>query len=195
MRPVAPSSKNDHSKGSLVVAHASPGILVRPLGPSDAPAYRVLRLEALTDTPEAFGSSYEEESPLPVEAFRDRIPQSGSDRIFGAFSDDTLVGMAGFMVYRRMKASHKGLMWGVFVKPEWRKRRLGKELVQRVIDHAAQHVIMLEAAVGMRNESARRMYHGLGFKPYGIERKAIRIGDEFHDEELLFMDLPKLDRI
>jgi RimJ/RimL family protein N-acetyltransferase len=50
---------------------------------------------------------------------------------------------------------------------------------------------MLEAAVGLANASARRTYHGLGFKPYGIERKAIRVGDVFHDEELLYLDLPQ----
>jgi GNAT superfamily N-acetyltransferase len=83
------------------------------------------------------------------------------------------------------------VMWGVFVKPEWRKQRVGKALVQRVIDHASRHVIMLEAAVGLANASARRTYHGLGFKPYGIERKAIRVGDIFHDEELLYLDLPQ----
>jgi RimJ/RimL family protein N-acetyltransferase len=49
-------------------------------------------------------------------------------------------------------------------------------------------VIVLEAAVGLANESARRTYHSLGFRPYGIERKALRIGDVFYDEELLFID-------
>jgi RimJ/RimL family protein N-acetyltransferase len=50
---------------------------------------------------------------------------------------------------------------------------------------------MLEAAVGLTNGSARRTYHNLGFRPYGIERKAIRIGDVFHDEELLYLDLAR----
>lgn len=164
---------------------------IRPLRPSDASAYRDLRLEALQSSPEAFGSSYEEEAPLPLETIEARIPTSDPNAIFGAFAGDVLVGMAGFAVYERLKARHKGVMWGVYVKPEWRKQRVGKALVRRVIDHASRHVIMLEAAVGLMNESARRTYHGLGFKPYGIERKAIRIGDVFHDEELLSMDLPQ----
>jgi RimJ/RimL family protein N-acetyltransferase len=50
---------------------------------------------------------------------------------------------------------------------------------------------MLEAAVVLTNESTRRTYHGLGFRPYGIERKAIRVGDTFYDEELLYLDLPQ----
>jgi GNAT superfamily N-acetyltransferase len=166
-------------------------ISIRLLLPSDAQAYQDLRLEALKGSPEAFGSSYEEEAPLPLETIRARIPSSGPNAIFGAVTDEALVGIAGFAVYERMKARHKGVMWGVFVKPEWRKQRVGTALVQRVVDHAAHHVIMLEAAVGLTNDSARRTYHNLGFRPYGIERKAIRIGDVFHDEELLYLDLAR----
>jgi GNAT superfamily N-acetyltransferase len=166
-------------------------IQIRPLRPSDAQAYRALRLEALRTSPEAFGSSYEEEAPLALETIRARIPSTDPNAIFGAFAGTDLVGMAGFAVYERMKARHKGVMWGVFVKPEWRKQRVGKALVQHVIDHASRHVIMLEAAVGLANANARRTYHGLGFRPYGIERKAIRVGDVFHDEELLYLDLPQ----
>jgi len=173
----------------------SAALSIRPLQPSDAQAYRDLRLEALRTSPEAFGSSYEEEAPLSLETIAARIPTSGPNAIFGAFAGTGLVGMAGFAVHDRLKARHKGVMWGVFVKPEWRKRQVGKALVQRVIDHAALHVIMLEAAVGLANEGARRTYHGLGFRPYGIERKALRVGDTFYDEELLYLDLPQTTKV
>lgn len=163
-------------------------ILFRNLVPADAPAFRDLRLEALSLHPEAFGSSYEEEAALTLETIRARIPASGPNAICGAFADDGLAGMAGFAVYDRAKAAHKGLLWGVYVRPDRRGQGLGRELVRRVIDHASRHVIVLEAAVGLANGSARRTYHALGFRPYGIERKALRVGDVFHDEELLFID-------
>ena len=166
----------------------SPTISIRPLDPSDAQAFQRLRLEGLETSPEAFASSYEEEVSLPIETVSARIPSSGPKAIFGAFADGDLVGVAGFAAHDRMKARHKGVMWGVYVKPEWRGQRVGKALVGQVIDHAARHVIVLEAAVTLTNESARRTYHGLGFNPYGIERKAIRVGDAFYDEELLFLE-------
>lgn len=165
-------------------------ILIRILEPSDAEVFRDLRLEALTVAPEAFGASYEEDLSIPLETMRARL-SAGPNVVFGAFSDDALVGMAGFAVYDRMKARHKGLLWGVYVKAEWRGHHVGKRLVQHVIDHASRHVIMLEAAVGLANDGARRTYHGLGFKPYGIQRKALRVGDTFYDEELLYLDLPQ----
>ena len=101
-------------------------ISIRPLDPSDAQAFQRLRLEGLENSPEAFASSYEEEVSLSIETVSARIPSSGPNAIFGAFADGDLVGVAGFAVHDRMKARHKGVMWGVYVKPEWRGQKVGK---------------------------------------------------------------------
>ena len=156
---------------------------------SDAQAFQRLRLEGLETSPEAFASSYEEEVSLPIETVSARIPpppdrtQSSAPSPMG-----TLSAWRGFAAHDRMKARHKGVMWGVYVKPEWRGQRVGKALVRQVIDHAARHVIVLEAAVTHHERERPAHLSGLGFQPYGIERKAIRVGDTFYDEELLFLE-------
>jgi GNAT superfamily N-acetyltransferase len=166
-----------------------PTIHIRRLVPADADALRALRMEALTTAPEAFGSSPEEESARPMDLVRSRLDAALPDAVFGAFAGDNLVGMAGFALSQGVKKRHKGLLWGVFVRAGWRDRGTGEQLVCAVIEHARNHVLLLQASVVITNGSARRIYERLGFSAYGIEHRALRVGDAFHDEELLVLDL------
>ena len=163
--------------------------LIRRLGPSDAEAYRALRLGALAQAPEAFGASHEEEAAYPMDIIRARLPESGPSAVFGGFAGGRLVGMAGFLANDRIKQRHKGVLWGVFVQPGYRTHGLGEQLVRRVIEHAAAHVVLLHATVVTSNRAARRLYARLGFREYGIERMGLRVGDAFHDEALIALDL------
>jgi RimJ/RimL family protein N-acetyltransferase len=166
-------------------------VAIRALGATDVEAYRDLRLTALASSPEAFGSSHEEEAQLSLDNFRARLAAAGPDVIFGAFAQDLLVGMAGFVAMRQLKKQHRGVLWGVFLQPRWRGRGLGDRLVARVVEHAAEHVQILQASVVTANQKARQIYARLGFVPYGIERQALRIDGRFYDEELLALELRK----
>jgi RimJ/RimL family protein N-acetyltransferase len=161
-------------------------ITIRALGASDAEAYRVLRLTALAASPEAFGSSYEEEAELSLDGFRAHVVTSGRSVIFGAFADNHL---AGFFASERVKKRHKGTLWGVFLMPEWRGRGLADRLIQRVVEHANEHVVVLQASVVATNQKARRAYARFGFVPYGIERHALCIDGMFYDSEHLALNL------
>lgn len=162
---------------------------IRRLVPDDAEALRVLRMEALSTAPEAFGSSPEEEAARPMDLVRSRLDPSIADAVFGAFAGDDLVGMAGFALSPGIKKRHKGVLWGVFVRAQWRNGGTGEDLVRAVIAHAQHHVLLLQASVVTSNGAARRVYDRLGFVSYGTERRALRIGEAFHDEELLVLDL------
>src|SRR6266568_6224104 len=142
-------------------------IVIRALGEPDVEAYRELRLTALATSPEAFGSSYEEEAELSLDSFRARVMSGGRNVIFGAFADRHLVGMAGFVADEKVKKRHKGTLWGVFLMPEWRGRGLSDRLVRRVVEHATEHVLILQAVVVTANQKARQTYARLGFVPYG----------------------------
>lgn len=72
---------------------ATPG--VRLLGPTDAAAYRALRLDALKRHPCAFRASFDEESGQTLEEFAARLEV---DAIFGAFCDGALCGLAGLEI-------------------------------------------------------------------------------------------------
>jgi RimJ/RimL family protein N-acetyltransferase len=168
---------------------SAPEIRIRRLVPADADALRALRMEALTTAPEAFGSSPEEEAARSMDFVRSRLDPSIADAVFGAFAGDQLVGMAGFALSQGIKKRHKGMLWGVFVGAGWRDGGAGERLVRAVIAHARNHVLLLQASVVTSNGAARRIYDRLGFVAYGTERRALRVGDAFHDEELLVLDL------
>ncbi|MDP3255060.1 MAG: GNAT family N-acetyltransferase [Bosea sp. (in: a-proteobacteria)] len=162
---------------------------IRPLTATDAATYRALRLQALRDHPEAFGASYEDEAARSLETTAKRLDGGPLNCIFGAFAGDYLVGTAGFVVPdRSTKFRHKGLLVGVHVAPAHRGKALGRRLVAAVIDHARSHVVLLQAAVGVANAPALRLYESLGFRHYGREEKALRVDGAFVDEALIVLD-------
>lgn len=163
---------------------------IRPLAAADAKAWRALRLAALLDAPEAFGASHADEAARPLSAFAERISPPPPSLVFGAFAGENLIGMAGFLAGATQKTQHRGTLWGVYVAPEDRERGLAAEMVETVIGHAAQHVLVLQARVVTTNTSARRLYVRLGFRDYGVEAKALRVGDAFHDEALIALEFP-----
>ena len=40
-----------------------------------------------------------------------------------------------------------------------------------------------------RNASAQRLYRDMGFAVYGLERRALKVGERFYDQELMALDL------
>jgi ribosomal protein S18 acetylase RimI-like enzyme len=163
-------------------------IEIRPLTAADSKLYRALRLAALADAPEAFGASHADEAARPLAAFTERITPPCPSLVFGAFTEERLIGMAGFLIGATEKTRHRGTLWGVYVAPEGRGRGLATTLVEAVIGQAARHVLVLQARVVTTNATARRLYARQGFVDYGVEAKALRVGGAFYDEALIALD-------
>jgi len=161
-------------------------IELRRLGAEDASAYREIRLEALADSPHAFSSTLESEQGQPLERFAARL---ADDFVLGAFSGPHLVGVAGFYVQPKPKHRHKGMLWGMYVRPDHRAAGIGRTLVEAIIEHARQHVELLQLFVIADNLPARRLYANLGFVKYGIERNATKYQGQYHDDVLMALPL------
>jgi RimJ/RimL family protein N-acetyltransferase len=161
-------------------------IEIRRLGSADAIAYRGLRLAALKSSPEAFGSTFERESAEPLAWFRDRL---GKGPVFGAFRSSELVGTAGFMRREGEKEKHKGLLWGMYVRPDARSAGVGRQLIEAVIDHARRHVELIQLSVVSDNQRAQRLYASLGFVEYGVEKNSLKQRGHYYDEILMALDL------
>ena len=161
-------------------------IAVRRLTSDDAVLFRALRLEALQNNPESFGSAQDAENAMPVAWFAERLRRTA---VFGAFRDSALVGVIGFRVQEGPKAAHKGMLWGMYVSPDAKKARIGTKLVEAVIDHSSQIVELIQLTVVSENKPARALYESLGFTEYGLEKNALKQGGRYFDEVLMVKQL------
>ena len=158
------------------------GRAVRRLTADDAAVFRDIRLEGLRLHPEAFASSFEEESAQALEWFADSLTRNA---VFGAFQDGILQGIAGFYARRHDKMKHKGALWGLYLREAARGSGLAQALVEAVEGHARQEVEVLSVSVITSNRAARRLYEQLGYVCYGTEPNALRVEGRDYDEALL----------
>ena len=144
-------------------------IAIRVLTPDDWALYKDLRLGALAESPEAFGSTLARE--------QDRSDDDWAARLAGAAgsaADLPLVAVVGGqpagLAWGRIEAAepeaaHLYQMW---VAPAQRGRGVGQMLLRAVIDWAtAQHAAYLHLGVTLRDSPAMRLYTRAGFEPSG----------------------------
>ena len=160
--------------------------IVRQLTENDANAFHALRLEGLENHPCEFGTAVEEETELPLAEIERRLAEG---RIYGAFLKGKLAAIAGFRRQDRVKKSHKGELFGVYVQKNARGQKLGEAVVRQVIDVAAAEVEQLLATVASLNHPAKALYAKLGFETYGHEPRGLKVGDRYFDQEHLVLML------
>ncbi|MEV6619384.1 GNAT family N-acetyltransferase [Amycolatopsis sp. NPDC051106] len=129
---------------------------VRRLVPDDVPVLREIRLRALADTPENFGSLVAAERAKPDDDWRAWL----RDRAwFAAFDGDTAVALVcGW------PEEPEWLVFSMWVAPQARGRGLAADLihaVRRAAEEAGAEAIGLHVFEG--NDRARRVYERLGF--------------------------------
>ena len=151
----------------------------RTLHRGDAAIFQALRLDALRESPEAFGSTYEEDVHLPLEVVADRIEEStvAPHRVvFGAYDGEALVGFVGCMQSPKIKSRHTATIWGTYVHPTVRGRGIGIALLSRLIAHASgwEDVQRLTLTVVERAHAARALYRAAGFELFGREPDGLR---------------------
>jgi RimJ/RimL family protein N-acetyltransferase len=163
---------------------------IRPLAEPDATAFRQIRLQAISDSPSAVWPTYEEEAKRTVEEIEARIQRTPTQVVFGAFIDAKLVGIAGLRREPLKQVEHKAVLWGVFISPDRRREGLARKLFSRALSFARDEgVLQIQLCVNAENERARRLYRSLGFKPFGLEPRAMRVGDKYFDEEHMVLRL------
>jgi RimJ/RimL family protein N-acetyltransferase len=167
---------------------------IRLFTEQDAQTLWDLRMLALETDPWSFVESPEELRAMSVEEFATRLRADHAENfIVGAFEQRTAVGMVGCYQEVPLKRRHKAWIWGVFVKPAERGRRIARSVMQAVIARAKAiddlDMVMLTVAVDQL--APRKLYESLGFRSFGVEPKGIKIGNQAHDEEHMVLEFRK----
>jgi ribosomal protein S18 acetylase RimI-like enzyme len=158
------------------------------LGRENWAQFKALRLKAIESAPYALWPTWAEENAVTAEQVQSRIEPGPYQIVFGAFDGGRLVGIAGLRRERLAQLSHRGTVWGVAVDPLRRNEGIGKKLLQRLITHARDEgLLQVELGVAVENPAAQALYRSLGFKSFGMEPRAMRVGERFYDEELMVL--------
>jgi len=125
------------------------------LRPATLDTVRPLRLRALRDDPDAFGSTLAAEQDRPDADWEFWVRDS-----LIAFDGDAPIGMANLKL-----DADQAQLFGMWVAPEARGRGVAETLARALIERAGERPITLCVADGAH--AARRLYERLGFRPTG----------------------------
>ena len=152
--------------------------------------YKNLILKGLQSDEESFRIAPIDEKSAP-------FPTSGQEDSFtlGAFKNDNLVGVASFTREgkTRVKLRHKGLLFKIFVDPQFRKQGIDKTLIQRVIEKVEKitDIEHINLTVIPTNKYAKKLYETFGFETFSSEPKAIKWKERYFDEDQMKLILKR----
>lgn len=139
-------------------------ITLAPISPENAGIFKAVRLRALQDTPNAFGSTYAGEVQLTDADWITRAHRWNGDRANGfiAMDGDDACGIAcSYLDERDPSRAHLISMW---TAPTHRRHGLGQWLVNELIAWAGSRgARIMVLLVTSNNEPAARFYERLGF--------------------------------
>jgi len=161
---------------------------IRRLTRKDLDAYLAIRLEALRDHPESYGTSPENFAARSRQEIEDFLSRRA---LFGVVTDAGDLG--GIVLYDRdtgERESHRGWLMQVYVRPQMRGTGASLALIEAAVDHARTEVIQVHLMVGAHNAPAIRLYEKAGFTTYGTDPRCLYVNGRYIDEHMMvrFLD-------
>lgn len=164
---------------------------IRLLTASDAESYWKVRVQALKQSPESFLMTSEEElqQDNPINKYAETL-QDKNRYTYGVFIDEELIGVGTLQVEKPLKIKHKANVLAMYVSQKHRGLRIGKTLMLHLIENAKSlELEQLHLTVVSNNNTAKNLYSSLGFCRYGLEKKALKLNEQYWDEEHMVLYL------
>jgi len=139
-------------------------VVLKPIQPESAASFRAVRLEALRESPLAFGSTYAKESLLtePDWSARARQWTSGNSRAWLAWCDGQACGIVA--CFLDSDDRQRAVLASMWVAPTHRRHGLGRLLVEEAKAWATSaHAKAIALMVTSSNAQAIHFYEQLGF--------------------------------
>ena len=167
------------------MAHTTAGFTIRPFTTDEWPAYRALRLRALADAPDAFGSTLAAEEALAPDTWAARLARSttsGIDRALAAEANGALIGLA----WAKEDAADRSIvnLFQMWVAPEVRGQGVAGALLAEAVRWAtARGAQAVQLGVTCTNAEALRLYARAGFVDAGV-REPLRPGSALIEQRM-----------
>ena len=162
-------------------------VTVRPLGEDDWEQFRAIRLAALTESPEAFVASAEQEEAFDQDLWRERMRRSTR---FVAEQGDAPVGVVS-LGESGDEEGRVAEIFGLWVHPVARGSGVATKLVEATAERArAEGRSHVAYWVGPDNGRAVAFASGMGFRPTDSRRPMRVASGDGDGEDELAMILP-----
>ncbi len=145
-------------------------IPIRQMRATEGAALRAIRLQALRDTPTAFGSTIAETESRPLSYWDERAVEHAAGQksvMFVAEDAGTWVGLVGSLL-EGLDNTLDVELFSMWVSPKYRRQGLGERLVEQIIawagNHDAKQIVLW---VTKSNAPAVSLYTRCGFKTTG----------------------------
>lgn len=157
-----------------------PSPTLEPINANNAMAFKAVRLNALLESPSAFGSTYAKESQFSDDDWLNRTTTWTSARsisYLAIYAGDACGIVAAFVEESDISKVHLVSMW---VAPTHRRCGIGRSLISAVVDWARERgALTVRLMVTSSNTSAIRFYERNGFsmtgntEPYPNDRSLV----------------------
>jgi GNAT superfamily N-acetyltransferase len=157
---------------------------VRQLTSADAMAFQNLRLEGFRLQEREFRYAPADENDVRLTDIAARLER---DFVVALFNDDAMVGLAGLASFAGAKLQHKALLWGMYVRAEFRGTGAADRLLSTIVVWARNHVEAITLTVVSENRRAVRFYEKFEFTIYGVEPLSLKLKDGTYLDETLMI--------